>query len=158
MSTTFSTASVAATTPTTANDRAPRQPTEEDLATAALLQNFNQSNERFDTNSQSARRQGENPTESERSSSAEENRMAISPDVSEYHSLDDAVSYPRSMERSPQFSSDQRLGGSTQSPNAPSTGQICRYVQFYMLSSTSGTLFDGTSSWHFDDYRHLQVV
>jgi hypothetical protein len=134
MSTTFSTASVAAATTTTAKDHVPRQPTQEDLATAALLQNFNQSNERFDTNSQSTRRQVERPTEHERDSSAEETRLTRSPDVSEYHSLDDAVSY-RNMERSPQSSSDQRFGGSTQVPNsAPSTGQICRYVVVFYLS------------------------
>jgi hypothetical protein len=133
MSTTFSTASVAATTPTTAKDHVPRQPTQEDLATAALLQNFNQSNERFDTNSQSARRQSERPTESERDSSTEENRMMRSPDVSEYHSLDDAVSYPRNVEHSPQSSSEQRFSGSTQVSNAPSTGQICRYVRVFIF-------------------------
>lgn len=127
MSTAFSTAGVAITTLTTAKDRVSRQPTQEDLATAELLQNFNQSNERFDTNSQNARCQDERRAESERESSTEESRKARSPVVSEYHSLEDAVSYPRSMERSPQSPSEQ-TGGSSQHPNAPNTGQICRYV------------------------------
>lgn len=133
MSTTFSSASGAATTPTTAKDRVPRHPTQEDLATAALLQNFNQSSERFDTSSQSARRQSERPPERERDSSAEDTQITRSPNVSEYHSLDDAVSYPRNMERSPQSSSEQRFGGPSQIPNVPSAGQICRYVIFFYL-------------------------
>lgn len=125
MSTALSTQGVAATMPTSSKDRIPRHTTQEDLATAELLQNFNQQTERFDTNPQSVRRQGERLNE--RESSAEKARISRSP-VSEYHSLDDAVSYPRGMERSPQSSSEQRLSSSAQAPNTSSAGQICRYV------------------------------
>lgn len=137
MSTALSTQGVAATTPTSSKDRIPRHTTQEDLATAELLQNFNQQTERFDTRSQSARLQVERLNETERKSSAEQARLSKSP-VSEYHSLDDAVSYPRSMERSPQSSSEQRLNSSAQAPNAPSTGQICRYVVNFLLETSYG--------------------
>lgn len=144
MSTAVSTAGVTASTLSSAKDRIPRHTTQEDLATAELLQNFNQQTERFDNNnSQSARRQGERLAEPEGDSSAEKARISRSP-VSEYHSLDDTVSYPRNMESSPQFSSEQRPSGSSQPPNAPSTGQICRYVFSRVLdvklnsSSTEG--------------------
>jgi hypothetical protein len=127
MSTALSTPGVAATTPTTSKDHVPRQPTQEDLATAALLQNFNQSNERFDTSSQSAGRQGERQTEHDRDSSDEDTAMARSPGISEYHSLDDAVPSYRNMDRSPRSSPEQRFGGSTPVSNSASTtGQICR--------------------------------
>lgn len=127
MSTAFSTSGVTASTPPSAKDRIPRHTTQEDLATAELLQNFNQQTERFDTKSQSARRQGERVRETERDSDSEQARISGSP-VSEYHSLDDAVSYPRNMEQSPQSSSDQRLNSSSQATNMPNAGQICRYV------------------------------
>ncbi|KAE9986025.1 hypothetical protein EG328_006576 [Venturia inaequalis] len=116
MSTAFSTPGVAASRPTSAKDRIPRHTTQEDLATAELLQNFNQQTEHFDTNSQR--------NKTERESGSEQASTSKSP-VSEYHSLDDAVSYPRNMDHSPQSSSEQRFGGSSQATNTPSTGQIC---------------------------------
>lgn len=137
MSAAISNPGVAATTPTSSKVRIPRHTTQEDLATAELLQNFNQQTERFDTTSQSARRQGERLNEMERESSAEQARMSKSP-VSEYHSLDDAVSYPRNNEHSPQPSSEQRISSSSQVPNAPNSGQICRYVATFSSEKSVG--------------------
>ncbi|QDS73307.1 hypothetical protein FKW77_005971 [Venturia effusa] len=133
MSTTFSSAGAAASTPTSAKDRIPRHTTQEDLATAELLQNFNQQTERLDTNAQRARRQDERLSEGERDSSAEQARVSRSP-VPEYHSLDDAASYARNMETSSQSSSEQRFSSSSQPPNAPSTGQICSLLQVHVLA------------------------
>jgi len=149
MSTTFSTASVAAPSPATAKDRLPGPPSKEDLATAALLQNFNQSNERFHmVNQQNTRRHDERPAERDIDANAEVSQGTRPLDVSEYHSLDDAVSY-QNTERTPPASSDHGFNTSPRMPSnsAPSTGQVCRYVVVFLLPMVFDSVFRSATSY-----------
>lgn len=97
----------------------------EDLATAALLHSFNHSEERYQTH----------PTSNIRAHGDSEDTHAGAPpargsktsEISEYHSLDDAISYQH-ISRSPPQPSNLALNTTNRpSPGVtPTTGQVCR--------------------------------